>query len=139
MMTSPGSIKGFFVRPLALAALLLGMAACSGDFRTDRTIAAERANAYVAAHPELPAELSDDIRHLRARVGMTMEQAIAAWGRPAAIKRYRNGAQQHWFFGCDWPHHCSNSDEDRMFPTPEEIFSSQIIFENGIATDVRSF
>lgn len=122
------------VKMSAVLALLVAVTACTGDLRTDRTIAAERANGYVAAHPELPAATAEDIRKLRVVKGMTMEQAIAAWGRPAAVKRYRDGAQQHWFFGCDWPHHCSNSDE--RFPEPEEIFSSQVIFENGIAVDV---
>ena len=124
-------------RAIASAALLAALAACSGDFRTDRTIAAERATSYVSSHPNLPAATADDISRLRARVGMTMEQAIAAWGRPAVVQRFRGGAQQFWFFGCDWPHHCSNSDDD-LFPTPNEIFSSQILFENGIAVDVRS-
>ena len=123
-------------RSVAAVALLVALAACAGDFRTDRTIAADRAQSYVAAHPDLPAATATDIRNLRARVGMTMEQAIAAWGSPAVTQRYREGAQQLWFFGCDWPHHCSDSDE--MFPMPNEIFSSQILFENGIAVDVKS-
>jgi len=134
MMKSPTSIKTFFVRPL-LVALLATVTACSGNFQTDRGIAADRANAYVAAHPKLPAGTADNILHLRVAEGMTMEQVIAAWGRPAVVNRYRNGTQQHWFFGCDWPHHCSDSDE--YFPMPDEIFSSQVVFENGIAVDVR--
>lgn len=66
------------LRASLLVTLLAAVAACTGDLRTDRTIAAERANAYVAAHPELPAATAEDIGKLRVVRGMTMEQAIAA-------------------------------------------------------------
>lgn len=121
-------------RALVLAGGLLSLAACAG-LETDRSLAAQRAANYVVNHPDLPPATAESIRKLQARVGMTMEQVIAAWGRPAVVKSFRDGAQQQWFFGCDWPHHCSDSDE--MFPMPDEIFTSQVIFENGIATDVE--
>ena len=121
-------------RAAALAAAALLLAGCA-NVQTDRTVSAQRANDYVLAHPELPPQTAESIRRLEARPGMTQDQVIAAWGPPVAVKSFRDGAQQQWFFGCDWPHHCSDPDE--MFPMPEEIFSSQVIFENGVATDVR--
>ncbi len=120
-----------------MAAAFLALAGCTGDLRTDYEIAVDRTRSYVAAHPELPAGIAADITRFRARTGMTMEQVIAAWGRPAVVKKFRGGAQQQWFFGCGWPHHCSDADDD-LFPTADEIFSSQVIFENGVAVDVRS-
>jgi len=118
------------------AALITSLAGCAGDLRTNRDLAAERSRNFLAAHPDTPTNVAADIAGQRARVGMTMDQVIAAWGRPAHVNKYRGGAQQHWFFGCDWPHHCSDSDE--TFPMPDEIFSSQVIFENGVTVDVRS-
>jgi len=137
MINFPHMFNRLTGRTIASAALMAALAAYSGDLRTDRTISAERASNYVAAHPDLPAATAGDISRLRARIGMIMEQVIAAWGRPAVVQCYRGGAQKFWFFGCDWPHHCSNSDDD-LFPTPNEIFSSQILLENDVAVDVRS-
>ena len=70
------------------------------------------------------------------RKGMTMEQVIATWGRPAVVQRYRNGAMQYWYFGCDWPHLCTTADE--MFPTPDEIYNSQAMFIDGKVVSWRS-
>ena len=113
------------------------LAGCAG-LKSDRTIASERAEAYLSTHPKLGAKTAGAIRTNAIRVGMTMEQVIAAWGRPAEIQKFRDGKVQHWFFGCDWPHVCdSQSDRSRLrpggiFEDPNQRYLSQALFENGV-------
>ncbi len=93
-------------RIFALAWLVAG---CAG-LKTDRDIAGERAQAYLAAHPKLTSNTAQAIRSNLILDGMSMEQVIAAWGPPAVVQKFREGAVQYWFFGCDWPHFCDNTD-----------------------------
>ena len=115
-------------RMVMIAALAL-LAGCSGQFKTDYDIAHERVAAYVKQHAGLDAETRDAMQRFDLRNGMTMEEVIATWGRPAVVQRFRDGQQQYWFFGCDWPHFCSVS--DHPFPAPDEIYQSRALFENG--------
>ncbi len=119
-------------RIFAVACLLAG---CAG-LKTDYDIGRERAQAYVATHPELPSNTAEAIRSNTIHDGMTMDQVVGAWGRPAVVQRFRDGAVQYWFFGCDWPHFCEYS--DRRFPEPGEIFQSRALFENGVVVDWQS-
>ena len=43
----------------------------------------------------------------------------------------RDGAVQYWFFGCDRPHYCGNS--DRHF---SKRFQSRALFENGVVVEL---
>ncbi len=120
------------LRLFALAWLVVG---CAG-LKTDRDIARERAQTYLAAHPNLASNTAEAIGANLILDGMTMEQVIAAWGRPAVVQKFRDGAVQYLFFGCDWPHFCDVPDLD--FPGPDEIFQSRALFENGVVVDWQS-
>ena len=103
--------------------------------KTDRRIASDRAQTYLSAHPKLPANFADAIRSNEIVVGMTMEQVVAAWGRPAEIQKFRDGRVQHWFFGCDWPHDCEfprRFGARELFEDPNRKYQSQALFENGV-------
>ncbi len=64
---------------------------------------------------------------------MTTEKVVAAWGPPAVVQRFRDGAVQYWCFGCDWSHFCDVS--DRRFPSPDDIFQSRALFANGVVVN----
>ena len=115
------------------SAFLLGLvvAACAGgDIKTDRQVARERVNAYLTANPQLDKETANAVRHYELRKGMTMRQVEAVWGRPVLVKKFRSGAVEQWFFGCDWPHACISMGR-RRGRSEEEIYQSQALFENG--------
>ena len=120
------------------AALLIVVAGCAG-WKTDYTAAKERAAAYVAAHPALDEATASLIRNNRVAKGMTKEQVIAAWGRPALVKRFRAGQVEQWFFGCGWPHICNPPGDLResVSMMADDYYDSQAIFENGVVTDVE--
>ena len=118
---------------LALVVSFLLLAGCAG-LKTDSQVMRERASSYVAAHPELAPRTADTIRSNEIHQGMTMEQVVAAWGRPVVVQRFRGDTVQYWFFECHWPHFCTNPDEDSrsgLFPEPDEIFQSRALFQNG--------
>jgi hypothetical protein len=107
-------------RPRGLPALLIAVAAasvaasgCSGPLKTDYRIAKDRARAYVADHTGLDPKTRKAILASNILVGMTREQVIAAWGRPVRIVRFRQGRQEEWTFGCDYPHLCTIQDGRR--------------------------
>jgi hypothetical protein len=112
---------------MLLTGLLL--AGCVGGLKTDRHEAQERIAAYLGAHPELDAATREAIGAMELRKGMTMEEVIAAWGRPAVVHRFQGGAVQYWYFPCVWPHTCIDADE--WFPPPDAIFMSRALFEDG--------
>ncbi len=114
----------------SLIAVAIILSACvEGGLRTDYRLAHDRANAFLAANPDLAPTTANAIRALDLHEGMSMPQVVAAWGRPALVERYRGGAVQYWYFGCDWPHHCT--DPDHRFPAPDEIYQSRALFQNG--------
>ncbi len=117
---------------LRLFAVVWLISGCAG-LKTDRDIARERAQTYLAAHPKLASNTAEAIRANLILDGMTMEQVVAAWGPPAVVQRFREGTLQYWFFGCDWPHFCDGPDLD--YPGPDEIFQSRALFENGVVVD----
>jgi hypothetical protein len=116
---------------MAVSALLL--AGCSGaGFKTHAQILSERAESYIAAHPELDEKTKQDIRLARLHKGMSKHEVIAAWGRPVAVRKYSRAGSEYWYFGCDWPHICSYPDEDNhFFPQIDEVYESQAEFEDG--------
>ena len=114
------------LRFFAVACLLTS---CAG-LKTDRDIALERAQTYLVAHPNLSSNMAEAIRVNLILDGMTMEQVTAAWGKPAEIQNFRDGAVQHWFFGCDWPHFCTSSSRHHS-----QRFQSQALFENGVVVE----
>ena len=116
-------------------AMVLALAGCAG-MRSDYDIAHQRVAAYLQSHPDLDAQTREAMQQFDLRKGMTMEQVIATWGRPAVVQRFRNGAMQYWYFGCDWPHFCMTADE--MFPSPDEIYNSQAMFIDGKVVSWRS-
>ena len=98
----------------------------------------ERAEAYLAAHPDLPARTAAAIRSNTIHDGMTMPQVIAAWGRPVVVQKFREGKVEHWFFGCVWPHFCEDVDFSlvrRWRANPGDIYKSNALFENGVVVD----
>jgi hypothetical protein len=107
------------------------IAGCAG-VKTDRDAAMERAQAYLAAHPNLAPTAAEAIRSNSVRKGMTMEQVVAAWGPPADEVEFRDGEVQFVYFGCDWPHVC-----DTRHTSPEKLYQSRAQFENGVVVDWR--
>lgn len=122
---------------IALTAAGLLLAGCSGEWRTDYQVAHERVAAYIQTHPELDPATKQAMQDFDLRDGMTMEQVVATWGRPAVVQRFRNGAMQYWYFGCDWPHFCTTPDE-RFDPPPDEIYRSQAMFVDGRVVSWRN-
>ncbi len=123
----------------SLIAVAIILSACvEGGLRTDYRLAHDRANAFLAANPDLAPTTANTIRALDLHEGMSMPQVVAAWGRPALVERYRGGAVQYWYFGCDWPHSCSYPDEEDGYPLIEEVYQSQAEFKEGKLVSWRS-
>ena len=119
------------VIPVVVVAVLL--AGCAG-FKTDKEAMTERARDYVAAHPKLAPRTAASIRSNEIHAGMTMEQVVAAWGRPEIMQKFQGGAVQYWCFGCHWPHICTTPDRkrrNRLFPEPDELYQFRALFRNG--------
>ena len=60
--------------------VLLGLvlSACAGtDMRTDRQVASDRVNAYLAANPETSKDVADAMRRFDLRKGMTPAEVVA--------------------------------------------------------------
>jgi hypothetical protein len=121
--------------PAALVVSVVLLAGCAG-MKTDYQVMRERAGRYVAAHPGLAPGTAEAIRSNRIRAGMTMEQVIAAWGRPVLVRRF-GADSQLWYFGCGWPHACAGSDEDTGAQLAEEIFESRAQFDIGRVVEWR--
>ena len=110
--------------PIIAIALLMVLNAC-GELKTDYDIMEQKARAFVATHPELDPKIATAIVGNRIFRGMTMEQVTAAWGEPVIVERFRMGAEQYWYFGCHWPHHCSGVD---IGMAPEDQYQSRALF-----------
>jgi len=121
-----------FPRNICIMAIVgVLVASCSGEsLKTDHTLAQERVQSYLAANSSLDPAIARAIGRMELHKGMTKEQIITAWGRPAYVQRYSSRTEQ-WFFGCGWPHSCETPDEDTDFPLLDEIFNSRAIFSDG--------
>ena len=116
------------IRLFAVAWLIAGC----GGLITDRDIARERARAYLATNPNLASNTAEAIRANLILDGMTMEQVTAAWGPPAVVQKFGDGAVQYWFFGCDWPHFCVGPDRSS---SDAYRYQSRALFENGVVVE----
>lgn len=115
---------------MAISTLLL--ASCSGvGLKTSAQIQIENAESFIAANPGLSEQLKQNIRLARLNKGMSKREVIAAWGRPAIVRKYSRKGSEYWYFGCDWPHSCSYSDENSDFQLIDEIYESQAVFRGG--------
>ncbi len=128
-------------RTLGLFAAVAGLAmlsACAGPITTDVQIAKERARSYVAANPSLDEKTKATILRNDIRVGMSKEQVLASWGRPHQILKFRQGRQEQWIFGCDYPHFCTRN--DNRFDSNivnRTRYETRAIFEDGVVASFR--
>ena len=117
-------------------AVLLGLlvSACAGSgIKTDRDVARDRVEAYLAANPATDKRAAASMRRFHLRRGMTEAQVIAVWGTPR--NKYKWGREDQLFFECAyWPNVCGSSgrtgggdDEDSRYP--------QAFFSEGLLTD----
>jgi len=122
--------------------MLLGLylAACAGtDLRTDRQVASDRVDAYLAANPETSKEVAEAMRRFDLRKGMTAAEVVAVWGEPKAKKTWRDGQDLVLVFPCDrWPNACQSSLRlgGRIERTEQQL-SPEAIFTNGQLTKWR--
>ena len=116
--------------------ILLGLflSACAGgDMRTDRQVASDRVNAYLAANPATAEETADAMRRYELRKDMTMQQVVAVWGAPRRKLKWRGGTEDHWYFECHtWPNTCLGSGR-RKGRSDDDIYA-QAYFTNGRLT-----
>lgn len=57
---------------------------------------------FVRRHPEWPDEIKQAILKGKVRIGMTKEQARAAWGEPTKVNRTvtQSGVHGQWVYNC---------------------------------------
>lgn len=122
---------------VVISTLCAGFTACSGGLKTDYRIAKDRARSYVAKHSELDTNIRQAILASRVHIGMTKKQVVAAWGRPIRTVRFRQGRQEEWTFGCDYPHTCIPRDGDHRRRLFDRYRHEAVILEDGVVTYVR--
>ncbi len=89
-----------------LGVVLLLAGACAGEWKTDRQLARERSNGYIAAHPKLDPKVAAAIRELDLVEDMTPDQVTAARGKPVIVQKSLNGTSEMWYFSCEYPNNC---------------------------------
>ncbi len=114
-----------------LGAVLLLVGACAGDMKSDRQLARERANGYVAAHPALDPNVAAAIRELDLVEDMTPDQVTASWGKPAIVQKSLKGTSELWYFPCEYPHLCAGSSGRKRGVIEESRYLSRAFFVNG--------
>lgn len=104
----PRSIKISPLRRVIPALLVcLVTTACAGlELKSDRQVARERVEAYLAAHPATEKETVTAMRRFELRSGMSKQEVAAVWGKPVRIQEWRDGTFDQWSFGCAWPNRC---------------------------------
>lgn len=81
--------------------------ACAGlDLKSDRQVARDRVEAYLAAHPATEKDTVTAMRRFELRSGMSKQEVAAVWGKPVRIQEWRDGTFDQWSFGCAWPNRC---------------------------------
>ncbi len=110
------------------------VAACAGgDMRTDRQVASDRVNAYLAANPATAKQTADAMRRFKLLKGMTTQQVVAVWGAPKRKQAWRGGEKVQWFFECNhWPHSCTSMGRSgRGTGRSDDEIYPQAFFTNG--------
>lgn len=116
--------------------LCLFVAACIGQpLVSDRQVARDRVEAYLAAHPETGKETARSMRRFELHTGMTRQEVAATWGRPVEIQKWRSGTVDLWFFGCAWPNRCETPDRPTIFG---EIIRPEAYFRDDRLTQWSS-
>ncbi len=126
-----------------LGVVLLLAGACTGELKTDRQLARERANGYIAAHPDLGSNVAAAIRGLELFEGMTPAQVTASWGKPAVVQKSLNGTSELWYFPCEYPHFCagmggSTRRRGSSGGSEEDRYQSRAFFVNGRLAEWQS-
>ena len=120
--------------------ILLGLflSACAGsDMKTDRQVATDRVNAYLAANPATTREIADVMRRYKLRKGMTPNLVVAVWGPPKRKVSWRDGTESQWYFTCgNWPHSCPGM--GRSKGRSEDDISPQAFFRDGRLYDWKT-
>ncbi len=128
---------------VVLGVVLLLVGACAGELKTDRQLARERANGYIAAHPELDPKVAAAIRELDLVEDMTPDQVTAARGKPVIVQKSLNGTSEMWYFSCEYPNHCISFGSRRRGRSgggrSEEVrHQSRAFFVNGRLAEWQS-
>ncbi len=109
------------------------VAACSGQaLVSDRQVARDRVDAYLAANPATDRNTATAMRRFELRTGMTKQEVVAVWGRPVEMQKWRSGTVDQWFFACAWPNRCEAPDRDAflMGPIrPEAFFRNDRLYQ----------
>ena len=117
-------------------AILLGLflSACAGvDMRTDRQVASDRVNAYLAANPGTAEATAAAMRRHVLKNGMTRQQVVAVWGPSRRKLKWRGGTEDQWYFECNtWPNTCRSLGR-RKGRSDDDIYP-QAFFKNGRLT-----
>ena len=105
--------------------------ACAGELKSDRQLLRERADGYIAAHPDLDPKVADAIRDLDLAEGMTPEQVTVLRGKPAIVEKSQ--LTELWYFRCEYPNVCAGfGGRNRRRGRPEEArLLSRAYFVNG--------
>ena len=123
-----GLVSYHFGASLATAVLLLG--ACE-NITTDRTIAYDRVEAYLAKHPSTAPNVAAAMRRMDLLKGMTTEEVRATWGEPVNIPPSIRGVTHTWYFDCDYPHICRGAGGRRGRGTSDLRNTARAIFKDG--------
>ena len=115
-------------------ATLVLVGACGVEIKSDRQEARDRANGYLAAHPDTNPTTAYAIRNLELVAGMTPIEVTAAWGRPVIIERSIKGISELWYFPCFYPHFCLSRGA-RGGRHEEDQYQSRAFFVEGILTE----
>lgn len=132
------NVRGRILGVFAIPAALVMLSACAGPITTDVQNARDRARSYVAANPSLDEKTKATILRNDIRVGMNKAQVLAAWGRPEQILKFRQGRQEQWIFGCDYPHFCTRNDNRFDWNIVNRTrYETRAIFEDGVVASFR--
>ncbi len=123
--------------------MLLLAGACAGEWKTDRQLALERANGFIAAQPDLGPNVAAAIRGLELVEDMTPEQVIASWGKPAVVQKSLWGTSELWYFPCEYPHFCAGfggggGERRGSGGSEEDRYQSRAFFVDGRLAEWQS-
>lgn len=116
-------LRGLQISPLrrvipALMVCLVATACAGLELKTDRQVARERVEAYLAAHPATEKDTVTAMRRFELRSGMSKQEVAAVWGKPVRIQEWRDGTYDQWSFGCAWPNRCERPERHLLTDEP---------------------